>query len=570
MFAGKSILASQRSTETAQRSGVLRAAVLALAAVATSASAATSFTLQILPGERSDEQIAWYDVNGDGRRDLIRQAGRWLEVYLLDQRHRLASEPFWRVEIAPPWDLWDFADVRSDLPGEELLALSPQGVGWLSSQRRTTSTAQMEMLITATLPVTSDRQQAYRGHFVVRLAKDRPPDLLLPSRSAMRIFRRQPDAGQWVMVEELAEPLRPRPWFDAHSNDPYLVGFNRMPSSAGSGLLAAAGTERLTWRQFRFWTYWSGSAGWLTDWNGDGRLDWASSRTGPADGRLRIFLQTPDGKFDREKPIIPLWPNPLDRSEEKTEARGPTKVQSESAANWFAEFGDLHFDYLADINGDGRLDVIRISSLDNWAAPKTRVAVYLQNAENGYPKEPDSLLRLGAVLPTEVVPMADLDGDGDLDLLLLRLDLQIASVQSHMKAFLRRGLETYLGAYLWGKNGYPKRPAWEKKILIGHDLFDFSRDPQPLMQFDRDMTGDGRPDLVLRLTRDTIGVFPLRSPGQGFTDLPTATLKVPFTIEKIECDDFDGDGLNDIRVEGWVAQDRNRTPRAVFFNESNR
>jgi hypothetical protein len=542
---------------------------LAIPAIAATSAGAT-FTLQILPGERSDEEIAWYDVNGDGRRDFIRQADRWLEVYLLDDRRHLQSKPAWRVEIAPPWDLWDFADVRPDLPGEELLALSPQGVGWLSYQRHSTSTAQMEILVTASLPVAADRQRAYRGQYVVRLVKNRPPDLLLPSRSSMRIFRRQPDSGQWAVAEEIPEPLRPWPTFEARSAEPYLVGFNRMPGISQRPPLSPAVPGRLAWRQFRFWTYWIGSAGWLTDWNGDGRLDWASSSVGSPQGKLQVFLQTPEGKFDRERPIVPSWPDPANRPEEKTRKRRPGKSPSDSGsgASWLPELSELRFEHLADVNGDGRLDIVRIASEENWAAPKTHVTVYLQNAENGFPREPDSSLRVGAVLPTEVLPMADLDGDGDLDLLLLRLDLQIASVQSHMKAFLRQGLETYLGAYRWNKGSYSKRPVWEKRVVIGHDLFEFSRDPQPLMQFDRDVTGDGRPDLILRLKRDTVGVFALSSPEKGFAETAIATLKVPFNIEKIECDDYDGDGLNDIRVEGWDPQDRNRVPRAVFFNNA--
>jgi hypothetical protein len=540
------------------------------AVAASSARAATSFTLNLLPGERNDEEIAWYDVNGDGRRDLVRQADRRLEVYLLDAGHHLQSKPAWRVEIAPPWDLWDFADVRPDLPGDELLALSPQGVGWLSFQRHTTSTAQMEMLLATPLPITADPQRAYRGQYVLQLARERPPDLLLPSRNTLRVFRRQPNDGQWTVAEEIPEPMRPRPTFESRSADPYLVGFRRVPGLAGGPPLSPTALGRLTGRQFRFRTLWVGSAGMLTDWNGDGRLDWAStSGGGPVlQSQLRLFLQTPEGKFDREQPIVPAWPARSEIRDDKARGLRPVKTEADSGPGFLSEPTNVQFEHLADVNGDGRLDIVRISSIDNWAAPRTQVAIYLQNAQNGFPKEPDSLLRVGAVLPTEVLPMADVDGDGDLDLLLLRLDLQIASVQSHMKAFLRRGLETYLGAYLWNKGGLDKRPTWEKMVLIGHDLFEFSRDPQPLMQFDRDMTGDGRPDLVLRLSRDTIGVFPLIGSGKGYFETAAATLKVPFTIEKIECDDFDGDGRNDIRVEGWDPEDRERIPRAVFFNNS--
>jgi hypothetical protein len=545
-------------------------AVLFAFGFAASASAATTFTLQILPGERADENIAWHDVNGDGRKDLIRQADRRLEVYLMGEHHQLSRAPDWRVQIAPPWDLWDFADVRADLPGEELLALSPQGVGWLSYQRHTTSTAQMEMLVTATLPITADNLLARPGHFVVPLAKDRPPDMLLPGRSAMRVFRRQPQGGRWEATEEIPAPLRPWPWFQAVSSEPYLVGLDRLPLASGARALGAVEPGRLAWREFRFRSSWSASGGWLIDWNGDGRLDWAGSGAG-SPGGLRICLQTPDGQFDREHPIVPLWPAPLVREDQTPSDRRRLQQRpaSDPGAGWWSGLGGVEFENLADLNGDGRLDVVRISALDNWASPKTTVRVYLQKPDASFPAQPDSTLRAGAILPTDTLPLADLDGDGALDLLLLRVDLQVASLHSQLKAFVRKGLETYLGAYLWKQgSGFARRPAWEKKIMIGHDLIEFSRDPQPLMVFDRDFTGDKRPDLVVRLTRDTVGIFPLTDPKKGFAETPMAVLKVPFIIERLVCGDFDGDGQNDVLIEGWDPQNRNRTPRAVFFGEN--
>jgi len=538
---------------------------------AASAGAATTLTLQILPGERSDENIAWHDLNGDGRKDLIRQADRRLEVYLMGEHHRLSASPDWRVEIAPPWDLWDFADVRPDLPGEELVALSPQGVGWLSYQRRTTSTLHMEMLVTATLPITADRLLARPGHWVVPMAKDRPPDLLLPTRSAARVFRRQAQGSGWDATEEIPAPLRPWPWFQAASSESYLVGLDRPPlAQAGARSLSAVEPGRLAWREFRFRSSWSATGGWLIDWNGDGRLDWASDKSG-SPGGLRIYLQTPDGKFDRDHPIVPSWPAPLVREEQTPSARRRLQQRppGDPSASWWSDLGGVEFENLADVNGDGRIDVVRVSSLDNWASPKTTIRVYLQKPDASFPAEPDSTLRAGAILPTDTLPLADLDGDGALDLLLLRIDLQIASLHSQLKAFVRRGLETYLGAYTWKQgSGFAKRPVWEKKIMIGHDLIEFSRDPQPLMEFDRDFTGDKRPDLVVRLKRDSVGVFPLADPKTGFAEAPMAVLKVPFVIERLVCDDFDGDGLNDVLIEGWDSQNRNRTPRAVFFGEA--
>jgi len=540
--------------------------VWALAAAwAGGATGSTTFTIQILPGDRSDETIAWRDVNGDGRKDLVRQANRWLEVYFLDEHHHLSRVPDWRVEMAPPWDLWNFADVRPDLPGEELLALSPQGVGWLSWQRHATSTAQMELLVTATLPVTSDPRQARAGQYVVRMAKDRPPDLVLPTRNSMQFWRRASDSGRWQVAEEVPALLRPKPWYQVGSSAPFLVGFG-MPFSPEPSALSPPVPGRLSWRDFQFRLSWAALGGWLLDWNHDGRLDWVTSG-GPTSGGLKVCLQTPDGRFDRQRPIFPVWQPAPAAEEPKRDHPGHFRPRPEPTGTGSSNMGAYEFFNLADVDGDGRLDVVRISSLENWASPRTHVAVYLQSSEGSFPREPDSTLRVGAVTPTDLLPLVDVDGDGTLDLLLLRIDLEIASLSSQMKAFVRQGLQTYLGAYLWKKgSGFAKRPAWEKLVMIGGEMFDFTRDPQPLMQFDHDYTGDGRPDLVLRLTRNTIGIFPL-DPKKGFAEEPMATLQVPFVIDRIECEDFDGDGRNDVLVEGWDPENHERVPRAVFFGE---
>jgi hypothetical protein len=567
---------------------VIAAAVLIVALAGTARG--QSFVSQVLPGDRQYERIAWQDVDGDGRKDYIRQAERWLEVYFLDAQHHVGATPSWRVTIPAPWDLWDFADVKPDLPGEELLLLSPKGLGFLSFAKakgtqgskgteRTKGTGEVggargageittnaapELLIDEALPLIADAELAVRGRIAIDLNGDNRPELLLPSQRGIRIYGRAADGAQWRLIEEIEAPARPSPMFGGAASQPYLVGFGEGPLVRGLREGVPERPAGVNWMQYWLRSTWSASPGRLLDWNGDGRLDlvdWKPS--GPARG-LRIFPQTPEGRFDRAHPITPRWPVILAEKEKNTRDRDAGTPPPEFARR--ADPGDLRVENLADVNGDKRLDLVRIAADDNWAAPKTRIAVYLQRADGSFSDRPDSVVRHGAVVPVADLPMADVDGDGDLDLLLLRIDLEVASVGSHVKTFFRQGLQTHLGAYLWQPGqGHASRPVWEKTITISHEMFDFSRDPHPAMEFDRDLTGDGRPDLVLRTGRSTIGVFPL-NPKTGYSEAPLASLELPFPIESVDCADFDGDGRIDISVNGWDPEDREKWPRAIFFN----
>lgn len=514
------------------------------------------------PGRwRPRERIVWHDVNGDGRNDLIRQMNRHFEVYLMGDHHHVEKAPAWRLDIVPPWDLWDFIDVRSEHSGKELVALSPQGLGWLSFHEKAQSTADMKILIADELPIQSDPVRAYRGGIALPLRAGYPPDLLLPSRKGLKIYRRSKALGQWELAGELSAPLRPRPSFAVLPSKHYLAGFGNWPTVKGFRTLTPASTDHISRVTFQFESSWRAQVGQFFDWNGDGRLDWSAPTKGSAPGQAQIFLQDEQGRFDLDRPVVVLKPGAeeTDESAEDSDSGDPPHRE-------FSSFEEFHTDKLADVDGDGRLDFVRIDSVDNWANPKTRVAVYLQNGQGAFFGKPDALLRVRAIIPTENLPMVDLNSDGDLDLLLLELDLQVTSANSQMKAFFRKGLKAELGAYPWNKkSGYPGRPAWKKEILITHDMIEFTRQPEALMQFDQDLTGDGRPDLVLRTSAKSVGVFAMVDSDTGFSKSPTASLETPFKVEGITCRDFDGDGNVDVRVSGWDPEDPNREPWGIFF-----
>lgn len=544
------------------RRPALLALSLALALAAPTATPAqAAFQLQLLPDRQREESAAWFDVDGNGRKDFVSETQRRLDVYLLDAQQRLGATPAWRVQAPAPWNLWEFADVRPDLPGDELLLLAPDGLGVLSFHRRGDPTG-IERLIQDDLPVHADAENIQRGRYALDLDKDRVVELLLPSRRGIRIYKRT--GAEWRPIEEISSPLRPTPRFAAHASHSFLVGFGRWPMFYGTRRMDPVRPGRLTWPQFEFRSTWRSSPGQLLDWNGDGRLDLIDGSQGRPRGGLRLFLQAADGRFDLEHPVVPRWPS---RAEEIKEEEEERRQRPPDLGRDF-DLGMLRQESLADVNGDGRLDLVRLATVDTWAAPKTRVAVYLQTPQGGFPDRPDSVVRLGAVVPSEGLPLVDIDGDGDLDLLVLRIDLQIASLSSHMKDFFRGGLEANLGAYPWQRDGHARRPAWEKGIVIGSELFDFAREPSPFMQIDRDVTGDGRPDLLLRTGRRTVAVYAYANARTGYAAEPLVTLTAPFALELVEGRDVDGDGRLDLYVAGRDPDADGNQPimrRAVFF-----
>jgi hypothetical protein len=206
--------------------------------------------------------------------------------------------------------------------------------------------------------------------------------------------------------------------------------------------------------------------------------------------------------------------------------------------------------YVADVDGDGLMDIV--------AALEDRIAIYRQAAGFSFAKEPTLRRDFSVRSPEELkeagtqasVTVSDVDGDGVADLVVRKLVARgLASVTTTTYVFFgRKG------------GGYPEAPD---QILRGEgatgtdvELFD--------------VTGDGRPDLVVpsvnigifaivkillnRTLSINFQVFPFLPAKRRFADKPAAERELSFTLNlsgvaDIQAIDMFGDYNGDKRVD---------------------
>jgi hypothetical protein len=104
----------------------------------------------------------------------------------------------------------------------------------------------------------------------------------------------------------------------------------------------------------------------------------------------------------------------------------PTNSRPWHGVQWLENKGNMQFDFhriadlsgasspqVADIDGDGNLDIVVVSAYNNWSDPSARSLVWLQN--NG---RMQFTMHDIASSPTHLITLAigDLDGDGKPDL----------------------------------------------------------------------------------------------------------------------------------------------------------
>lgn len=182
----------------------------------------------------------------------------------------------------------------------------------------------------------------------------------------------------------------------------------------------------------------------------------------------------------------------------------------------------LHADVeLADVTGDGRLDAITANAITGTAAADGRVSVVPGNGAGG--------LAGGTTLPTGGdralgVQVAELTGDGILDIAVANRS-SAADVQPGSVAVLPG-----LGAGAFG----PATPV--------------SPVATPIALLARDLTCDGRADLVTANDGGTLSVF-VQQPGGGFAPAPGSPFPAGASaLRGIAAGDVNHDGIPDLAV----------------------
>lgn len=279
------------------------------------------------------------------------------------------------------------------------------------------------------------------------------------------------------------------------------------------------------------------------DLNGDGRLDLVSASAGT--GNLTVFFQTVSGDYATEPDLAVGDANTIvdvvsvaaadlngDRLLDILTAdslTGHLTIFSQAAPGVFSTVPELvlgadgtldrpRYVTLADLSGDGRLDVVAANFRGD------NLAVFFQTVSGSYDEHPDLLLGDGSSVDgPECVAAADLTGDGRFDL------VSANTMGDNLAVFLQDAT-----------GDFPSNPSY----VLG----DVEVTRQPGFVIALDLDGDGLGDVVsANKLGGHLSLFFQNTPG-GFSGTPDLQLGYNALSRPVglAAADLNGDGLLDL------------------------
>ena len=211
------------------------------------------------------------------------------------------------------------------------------------------------------------------------------------------------------------------------------------------------------------------------DVDGDGRADLVSSNR----HEVRVFLQGPDGRFGET-------PNRL------------LKLGLVSLLDHIRGSGSVRC-MANDIDGDGRLDLVISRTSGGITQAKAELRVFF-NRNGGWDLEhPDAVFESSAAASAD--QLIDLDGDGRLELVRFSIPISVLEV---VEIFLTRAVDVHLAVYGMGAQGrFDPNPRFRRKLDVPID-FETARPRGFVPTFLFDLNGDGRRDFLS--SRDGTGL----------------------------------------------------------------
>lgn len=451
------------------------------------------------------------DVDGDGRRDLVFAFERDASGEHFGLRTcTFAPEPAFSrcTDLALGEDVRAFDVGNVDATPASELVLLTRGGGALAAWRDGRF-APPQPLALDSLLAGSDDGAPVAARVLFDLDGDGRDELLLPTLAGPAL-RRFTDAGPGA-AQTLASPAQVR----------YRLGRRASELAAATGReparrLASEATTPLLY---------------VEDFDGDARLDVVTI----TDNRVRVFAQREDGAFP-STPTLDVERSVLSPEAEREGFRGEATS-------------------FADLDGDGRADLIVLE----WGADgeRTKMDRHVFFAREGlaYPEEPDQIVRSESVFPD--FEIADLDGDGRRDLVIPYF--HIAPSQA-LKMVTQNTLRVQLRMFLlredgrFGQDEGNRFARVDRRIVLDYHLdvmrFLFGaggRPPEhfaPLITTRGDFDGDGLRDLA---TDDGRGQLHIRFGNRDadFSRGPELAIRFESSLAH-ELVDVDGDGRSDV------------------------
>ena len=413
------------------------------------------------------------DADGDGRPDLLvatlsglpPNERRQLNVYRQTEAGALVLDSASRIDIPHHSAVFDVADIDT-VAGDEILFLVPDGVTVVSLAGPTPETRQLEVDGPTTFSAAADERGFNRHRMVYNGFGDRPT-LLVPQIGALSALA--PD-GQLLTQMQTARRAN------------YVVARPASIVSFESDIQAFFDLPRLS----------------VGDVNGDGLADVVTATR----HEIRVFHQDQiEGLPEQASLVLPLG---LVSSEDHWRGSGSVSTSAR------------------DVNADGRVDLV-ISHILGALTDTTSVTYLFLNRQGSWNLEaPDATLRTNRTLSSDVV--TDINGDGRLELLRFKIKFSLLEL---VELLLQRKIDARVAVHrLSADDRYDEEPDAERKISVGFS-FDTFRAKGFTPRGEVDLNGDGVLDFVTSADGDGIevylgeadGVFQRRALEQ---DLPSA------------------------------------------------
>jgi len=518
------------------------AALLSLLAAA--CSAAIDFTRSAVNLPASTTAFEYqYDLDGDGRRDLLAIYQRRVMIFFQNDASGYSSAP--DVEIGsqePIPSIYTQVSVGkvSDDPGQQLIFYGPEGVDYLSlAPLRNNPEAAVEPrpLISRKLNITSGPMLDFTNA-ATDLDGDGRTDLVVPVAGAFEIYMADAD-GKFASKGKVPLQIRTNQTTRLDP-EPELLG------SADFGGLGTGQVQSLPaadrWHSVQYAISSAATPMIFIDYNLDKRLDLIRAQD--------VYYQTADREFE---PALTL---------RNTIYTGVVPHENQNVM--------VSQPNLVDFNGDGILDTYRVEVTAAKLSPRTDVSIYLGRENRTFPEQPDLVLRTRDFAYSDVIPVGDVNGDGALDMALFHLDFQASSANSQLKAYLRNGLEGSLRFYLWdkAKNRFPEGHDFGFPVMVNYDIYGARQFFRQQVTVSSDMTGDNRPDLVLKTGAQQISIFENLADKPGFNSRAAATISTsPTRFSSLAVSDLNGDKRGDVVVSGYVEGQDDRVIYSLFLSK---
>ncbi|MEX2206186.1 MAG: VCBS repeat-containing protein [Myxococcota bacterium] len=381
------------------------------------------------------------DFDGDGRTDLLQivfegvppAEKRLIRLWTQGEDGAPSAKPLYEIEVPEDSAAYDVGDV-TELPGQELVLLRPQGLTVLSFANP--GLPRRDLVVDGSTLVPGEDERGLDRLHMIYTDFGPEPRLLVPmlARTAF-----------------LSPSGETRALLDAGARANYFLPPRPGPLLVDSDIQLLLDVPRIA----------------VGDVNGDARADVVSL------GRheVRVFLQREDGSFAR----------PPDRTyklaliSERDHIRGSGAVR-----------GDAR-----DVSGDGKLDLMISHMSGGITDAKSETRIYLNRDGVWDLAKPDFVSDVGSGWGAD--QLVDIDRDGRPELLHVSLPFSVLEL---VEALITRSVDALITVYKSNAEGqYSKEPWFERKLEIAIS-FDTGRPKGFVPTGTFDMNGDGFDDLI--------------------------------------------------------------------------